>query len=54
MEISKKKAMKHVKQRCPRKDCAYCLRRKWLGMKWGKHLDVQQEEILPKEVQVFE
>lgn len=34
-KVSKKFAMKHVKQRCPSKGCAFCLRRAWLGKKMG-------------------
>ncbi len=54
MVLTKKKAMKHMKQRCPSKSCGYCQRRVWLGKKWGTYLDVEQKEVLSKEVQVPE
>lgn len=44
MKLSKKKAWKHIKQRCPDKLCGKCMRRTWLGKKWGNHLDEDKGE----------
>ncbi len=39
-KVSKKFAMKHLKQKCPSKNCAFCLRRTWLAKKMGLVKDV--------------
>lgn len=44
MALSKKKAWKHLKKRCGDSLCGFCLRRRWLGLKWGKYLDDERKK----------